>query len=180
MPKPPDPRYPFPHAWDPGRYSRAYLLSGLSEAYVQQEGVRYLLEHAVWTKIVDAGGKNLRGRASGALRRSGASSQDVQNALRGRTDACQGFPDTHGIILGIPWYVEWKKPGRIDTLGRVISRAGTAEQSQLDFLKEAHVQGALVGVAWSTFDLIAILGKERIQESLQRFRERCGLVRSHE
>jgi len=148
----PNPRYPFLHTWDPARYRRSMLLGKVSEAFAQDEGVERLKTLGVFVKVVEAGGKNLRGRATGALARAGQSRGAIAKALAGRTDAQKGFPDTFGILLGRPWFIEWKRPAWHDGHGKILRSAGAPPRTSSTFFWRLRMPAPWSGSpgAWKT------------------------------
>jgi hypothetical protein len=154
------PTHPYLHGWDPGRYSPAYLRSGVTEAQVQMTGIAYLWHRKVWAFSVDVGAKALQGRAFGALRRVGLDTA----VLAGRTGAGnQGVSDIIGVLDGRALFIEMKAPEhRVPSLKRpgktILKRsAGLPTEAQLRFLDDAYRAGAIVGVAWSVTDIGDIL-----------------------
>jgi hypothetical protein len=158
--------HPFPHRFDPSRYSDYYLLSRLSEAEVQAEVVKALRELRVTCWPVDVGSKNVRGRACGALRRAGVI--NPASLLRakhpGASDGALGFADVPGVLPGgRALFLEVKAPRWLKFGTRkvlVIDREeGLPTPEQLRFLAEAHMAGAVVGVVWSARDAVEIVKK---------------------
>lgn len=157
---------PFPWKWDRSRYPDVLLLSHLSEATVQAQVLRGLHELGIAAWPVDVGGKTVRGRAFGALKRAGV--KDATSVLRpshpGGGDGTPGFVDVPGVLPGgralflevkaPAWYsLSRARPGAL-----VKDRdAGEPSDAQLDFLWEAHCHGAVVGLVWSLRDAISIV-----------------------
>jgi hypothetical protein len=164
--------------WDRARYAEAYLLQHVDEDAVQTAVVEELRRLGIVAWVNDAGAKNLRGRAFGAMRRAGVFAQEAAKALRGRTGAGEaGLPDVGGYIpaalLGlaraVPLYVECKAPEwrRLAAAHRVSSRrspgtlqdraAGALSPEQRAFLVRAHAAGCVAGTVWHVKDLARVL-----------------------
>lgn len=144
---------PFLQTWDPARYSRAYLLSGIAENAVQAQVIEYLERRGVIVVPTDAGGKRVRAwlMARGARLPRGPLG-----------DLPDGFPDLSGTLpSGRSVYIEVKRPGRYDLAGRMVSRPGALDPEQIKWLTKFHEKRALVGVAWSWQDVEALLKNEK-------------------
>lgn len=140
--------YPFPWRWDATRYTEAYRNSGILESSVQASALAILRAQGCLAWVVDAGAKQLRGRAVAEIRANGGNVA----ALVGRTGAgVKGMSDIMGIYRpgnrGQAIFIECKAPGKNPT------------QEQLDFLYAVRQAGAIAGVAWAGLDVIPILAQ---------------------
>lgn len=154
-----DDRAPARLAWDRSRYPQAWLLAGWPEAKVQIAALAALVQLGVWVHAVDAGNRNLAGRARAALGRAGI---NPAVALAGRSSTAAGFPDLAGIAPdGSPLFIEMKRPEHLVVslrTGKLIQEhaAGEPTDDQVEFLTQAFRRGARAGVAWSVQDALAI------------------------
>jgi hypothetical protein len=154
------PLYPFPATWDTSRYTRSFLMADQKEEEVQAAIVEQLATLGLELDHTDAGGKRARGQIQRLLRRGGHGEIASQAAaIKGATCLPSGFADLHGTLapLGRAVYIEVKRPGLFDQAGRCLRKPELPRQDQLDFLSKKHRAGAIVGVAWSASDAIAIL-----------------------
>lgn len=161
--------FPFPHTWDRARYPQAWLCTRPSEASVQQQILAQLARVGIRAFPTDAGAKPLRGRAIGALTRSGVDKATAARSLKGRTGTSEDVPDLVGTLPGgRSLYLEVKQPAWLQWhphrgTATQLRAAGAPTPGQLRFLLDMHDQGALVGVVWSTDDVAALLTpRERI------------------
>jgi hypothetical protein len=152
---------PFRAAFDPARYPPGYLRQGLSEAKAQELMLQLLELRKILAVPVDAGARNLRGRAVGALRARGV--RNPEALLAGRTGTAAGVVDIIGALPGgCALFIEMKRPAYYAPsakTGRLVQvhAAGAPTEEQLRFLTAAHQQGAVAGVAWGPTDLDEIL-----------------------
>jgi hypothetical protein len=154
------PLYPFPSTWDTSRYTRSFIMGGQTEDEVQLDIVEQLGALGLELWHTDAGGKRARGQVQRLLRRGGHSDLAKQAAaIKGATCLPSGFSDLHGVLapLGRSVYLEVKRPGLFDQVGKCLRKPEEPRQDQLDFLLNMHRAGAVVGVVWSASDAISIL-----------------------
>jgi len=127
---------------------------------VQADTVQQLAALGLTLWHTDAGGKRARGQVQRLLRRGGHSDLAQQAAaVRGASCLPAGFSDLHGVLA--PWgravYLEVKRPGLFDQVGKCLRKPEYPRQDQLDFLMDMHRTGAVVGVVWSANDAITLL-----------------------
>ena len=152
--------YPFPHTWDTGRYARAFLMGGLKEDEVQAEIISQVGALGLELWHTDAGGKRARGKVQRLLRGAGHADLAKEAAkVKGASCLPPGFSDLHGALApyGRAVYLEVKRPGLFDQVGKCLRKPETPTEEQLAFLLMMHQRGAVVGVVWSASDAIAIL-----------------------
>lgn len=152
------PEYPFVHAFDPARYSPAYLRRGPLEAEVQ--GVCILRLQTRWrarVTVIDVGERRMRGRL---VRQFGLSPKALVGLgganERGIVDLAVTFPG------GLAGWFECKSPAWYVTsrkTGRLIQRraAGEPTDEQLAFLLAQARLGAVAGLLWAAEDLDALI-----------------------
>lgn len=171
------PDFPFPYRFDPARYPRALLFGGLDEARIQADIAEALRLLRITPDWVDSGAKAMRGKAWGALMRllgslgihgpkAEAMARPVLNSLGGVSAADKGRSDLSGVLApnGRAWFIEVKAPPQLDpATGNILKPAGKPSPEQIAYLLEKHQQGAIVGVAWSVDDALAILGDAAIR-----------------
>lgn len=142
-----------------------------SEAVIQAAVMARLSFLGIPSAVVDAGAKTLRGRAFGALVRSGVPGSTASAMLKGQTGILTGLVDIVGVVpqqvhrqatpWGIPLFLEvkapeWLEPDRRGGL-RQFRAAGRPSPDQLAFLDAMHGAGARVGIVWSSDDLLEVL-----------------------
>lgn len=152
------PEYPFVHAFDPARYSPAYLRSGLLEEQVQEACVlRLQTRWRARVTVIDVGERRMRGRL---VRQFGISGKELVGLgganERGIVDLAVTFP---GGLAGWfeckspAWFVVSKKTGRL-----IQKRpAGEPTPEQLAFLLAQARLGAVAGLLWAPEDLDALI-----------------------
>jgi hypothetical protein len=153
--------YPFPHRFNPARYSDLYLMGQITESAVQANILELLKVFDVDGVPIDAGGRRQRGRMTGAAKKAGIDLAAIQNNKTWYSIPA-GFADLEATIApnGRSLYIEVKAPAWLDGQKKTIRRAGEPSPNQLEFLLSKHRRGALVMVAWSTDDVSEYLGTE--------------------
>ncbi len=152
-------------------YSVPYLVARVKEAQVQRAVLQILAAKHIPAVSVDVGGKDIRGRAFGALKRAGR--PDLTHLIAGKTGAgIAGVVDIIGVIpgkflgprWGVPLFLEMKAPAWYsvsDKTGKLIQirAAGKLTPQQEQFLTTMGEAGAVVGVCWSAADLKKIFSE---------------------
>ena len=152
--------FPFPHTWDTARYARALQMGGQSEDEVQLEIIQEIGSLGMVLWHTDAGDKKARGRVQKLLRGAGHTDLAKDAAkVKGTSGLPAGFSDLHGALApyGRAVYLEVKRPGLFDQVGKCLRKPGLPTPEQLEFLLSMHNLGAVVGVVWSLSDALAIL-----------------------
>lgn len=155
---------PYLSEWDRNRYSLHFLLARVPEDKVQAD----LLEALKWRGIValpvDAGAKDLRGRAQAMARQLGANQDQLRWINGGKSGAgIKGLADVVGVLPGgRALFIECKAPAWFAPSGKtghlIQDRApGKPSDAQLAFLDTMHAAGAVVGIVWGPGDLKHIL-----------------------
>lgn len=167
-----DSEHPYLWRWDADRYKRAYLFGGVDEATVQAN-IRSALGYMhIEAGVVDSGFSAVRGRVFGALKKLRVSEivvAAIMAAMKDVSAAPVGWSDLNGCLApsGRAFYIEVKAPAKLDPIkGTIITRAGVPTKDQLFFLDRMHSRGALVGVAWSVEDALAILAPGLVDHKL--------------
>lgn len=151
--KPQSVEYPFP--WkEPKRLPWLYLMQCPKESFVQAQILELLAMYRVDAVPIDAGGRRQRGRMMGAAKAAGVELKGIQNVKTGAAIPA-GFADLEATLApeGRSLYIEVKAPRWLDANGGVIRPGGTPTEDQLEFLLSKHKRGAVVMVAWSSFEV---------------------------
>jgi hypothetical protein len=145
----------FPFPWqEPKRLPWLYLMQCLKESFVQAQILELLAMYRVDAVPIDAGGRRQRGRMMGAAKAAGMDLGGIQNVKTGRAIP-KGFADLEATLApeGRSLYIEVKAPRWIGANGEILRPAGKPTPEQLEFLLSKHVRGAVVMVAWSSFEV---------------------------
>jgi hypothetical protein len=151
--------WPFPHAFERGRYSDAWLRVPHDEVKeIQPVCLAYLVNMGFHATITDSGAGTLRGRIRGTLTRSG-NTHLIGQVMKGQAGAGgAGLVDIIGCSpKGLFIAIECKAPMLLTPDGCIAKRAGLPTEAQLEYLMAAHRRGAIAGVVWSLSDLQGIL-----------------------
>lgn len=152
---------PFPWRYDGTQYSDLYLMRQVTEAQVQADILALMRAYRVDAVPIDAGGRRQRGRMMGAAKAAGMDLAGIQNVKTGAAIP-SGYADLEATLApkGRSLYIEVKAPAWHSADHRVIRAAGVPSKEQLEFLFSKHKRGAIVLVAWSSDDVMKVIGPE--------------------
>jgi len=146
--------YPFPHKFDRSNYADFYLMHRMTAGDVVRNIVHVLQNYEVDANIIEASRWSTRGQLVTAVKTQSLDIGNLQH-LKIEDGIPKGFARIEATLApdGRAVFIEVKQPRCINLCGKVEHHEGEPTGNQLEFLREKHMRGALVMVAWSADDV---------------------------